>query len=150
MADESVRQQSAERLGLHAEELAASNNWVVSGKRTASGKPLLANDPHLSPSVPSIWYLIHLSAPGVRVAGVSIPGTNGVIIGHNERIAWGMTNLDPDVQDLYLEKFDPASPQGKGRYQTPAEWKDAEVRSEEIKVRKSPASPETETVTHIG
>jgi penicillin amidase len=145
MADETLRQRGAERLGLGAEELAASNNWVVSGKRTASGKPLLANDPHLSPSVPSIWYLIHLSAPGVRVAGVMIPGTNGVIIGHNEHIAWGMTNLAPDVQDLYLEKFDPSNP---GRYQTPAGWKDAEVRREEIKVRKAPTDPETEVVTH--
>ncbi len=145
MADEDVRQRSAERLGLHAENFAASNNWVVSGKRTASGKPLLANDPHLSPSVPSIWYLIHLSAPGVRVAGVTIPGTNGVILGHNDRIAWGMTNLDPDVQDVYLEKFDSANP---NRYKTPSGWMNAEVRREEIKVRKSAAGPETETVTH--
>jgi len=148
MVDETLRQRAADRLGLGAEELAASNNWVVSGKRTASGKPLLANDPHLSPSVPSIWYLVHLSAPGIRVAGVMIPGTNGVIIGHNERIAWGMTNLAPDAQDLYLEKFDASSPQGKGRYQTPTGWKDADVRREEIKVRKAPTDPETETVMH--
>ncbi|MEP7341631.1 MAG: penicillin acylase family protein [Acidobacteriota bacterium] len=145
IADEDLRLRSAERLGLHAEDFAASNNWVVSGKRTASGKPLLANDPHLSPSVPSIWYLIHLSAPGIRVAGVTIPGTNGVIIGHNDHIAWGMTNLDPDVQDVYLEKFDAANPL---RYKTPSGWKDAEVRREEIKVRKSPAGTETETVMH--
>jgi len=145
MAEEEIRQRSAERIGLHADELAASNNWVVSGKRTASGKPLLSNDPHLSISVPSIWYLVHLSAPGVRVAGVTIPGVNGVVIGHNDRIAWGMTNLGPDVQDLYSEKFDAANPL---RYKTPSGWKDAEVRRDEIKVRKAPTDPETETVTH--
>ncbi len=95
------------RVGLNAEDLAASNNWVVSGKRTASGKPLLANDPHLPASAPSIWYMVHLSAPGLRVAGVTAAGAPGVIIGHNERIAWGLTNLGPDVQDVYRETFDP-------------------------------------------
>ncbi|HEX8355307.1 MAG TPA: penicillin acylase family protein [Pyrinomonadaceae bacterium] len=136
---------SRARFGLHAEDLAASNNWVVSGKRTASGKPLLANDPHLSPSAPSIWYMVHLSAPGLRVAGVTAAGAPGVIIGHNERVAWGLTNLGPDVQDVYREKFDPENPR---RYMTPAGWRDAEVRREEIKVRKSPAGTETEVVAH--
>lgn len=131
------------RLGLFAEDLAASNNWVVSGKRTASGKPLLANDPHLAPSAPSIWYMIHLSAPGLRVAGVTAAGAPGVIIGHNERIAWGLTNLGPDVQDVYREQFDPQNPR---RYQTPTGWRDAEVRREEIKVRKSALGTETEVV----
>ena len=141
--DEDLKQRSLERVGLYAEGLAASNNWVVSGKRTVSGKPLLANDPHLAISVPSIWYLVHLSAPGIRAAGVSIPGINGVIIGHNDRIAWGMTNLGPDVQDLYKEKFDPANP---NKYLTPQGWKDAEIRKEEIKVRKTATGTETETV----
>jgi penicillin amidase len=131
------------RLGLNAEDLAASNNWVVSGKRTASGKPLLANDPHLPPSAPSIWHMIHLSAPGLRVAGVTAAGAPGVIIGHNERVAWGLTNLGPDVQDVYRETFDPQNPR---RYQTPAGWRDAEVRREEIKVRKSALGTETEVV----
>jgi penicillin G amidase len=131
------------RVGLYAEDRAASNNWVVSGKRTASGKPLLANDPHLAPSAPSIWYMVHLSAPGLRVAGVTAVGAPGVIIGHNERIAWGLTNLGPDVQDLYREKFDPQNPR---KYMTPTGWRDAEVRREEIKVRKSPMGTETEVV----
>jgi penicillin amidase len=131
------------RVGLNAEDLAASNNWVVSGKRTASGKPLLANDPHLPPSAPSIWHMIHLSAPGLRVAGVTAAGAPGVIIGHNERVAWGLTNLGPDVQDVYRESFDPQNPR---RYQTPAGWRDAEVRREEIKVRKSMLGTETEAV----
>jgi penicillin amidase len=133
------------RLGLNAEDLAASNNWVVSGKRTASGKPLLANDPHLPPSAPSIWYMVHLSAPGLRVAGVTAAGAPGVIIGHNERVAWGLTNLGPDVQDVYRETFDPQNPR---RYQTPAGWRDAEVRREEIKVRKSMLGTDTEVVAH--
>jgi penicillin amidase len=79
-----------------------SNAWVVSGAHTASGKPLLANDPHLEYSIPCIWYTVHLKAPGLHVTGTSLPGLPGVIIGHNERIAWGVTNLHFDVQDLYL------------------------------------------------
>ena len=142
--DQEVEAQALERVGLYAEGLAASNNWVVSGKRTASGKPLLANDPHLAASAPSIWYLVHLSAPDVRVAGVTAPGLPGGIIGHNDRIAWGMTNVGPDVQDLYIEKFDPAKPQ---RYLTPQGWRDAEVRHEQIKVRKGFGSSESDTVT---
>ncbi len=141
--DEAIKQSSLERVGLHAEELAASNNWVISGKKSATGKPLLSSDPHLALTVPPIWYLINLSAPGVRVAGVSIPGIHCVIIGHNDRIAWGMTNIGPDVQDLYKEKFDAANPK---RYQTPQGWKEAEVRTEEIKVRVAPTKPETEIV----
>jgi penicillin G amidase len=143
--EQDLRERSLDRVGLHAEELAASNNWVVSGKRTATGKPLLASDPHLALSVPSIWYMVNLSAPGVRVAGVSIPGLHAVIIGHNERIAWGLTNIGPDVQDLYREKFDAANPK---RYQTPRGWQEAEVRIEEIKVRKVPTDPAIETIAH--
>jgi penicillin G amidase len=141
--DQEIEAQALERVGLYAEGLAASNNWVVSGKRTVSGKPLLANDPHLAGSAPSIWYLVHLSAPGVRVAGVTAPGLPGVVIGHNDCIAWGMTNVGPDVQDLYIEKFDPANPR---RYLTPQGWRDAEVRHEQIKVRKGFTSSETDTV----
>jgi penicillin amidase len=127
-------QSTLARAGVYMEDRAVSNNWVVSGKRTATGKPLLANDPHLQASAPSIWYMTHLSAPGLRVAGVTAPGAPGIILGHNERIAWGATNLGPDVQDLYLEKFDPNNPRS---YMTPAGWREVEVRHEEIKVRKS-------------
>lgn len=141
--DQEVASQALERIGLYAEALAASNNWVVSGKRTASGKPLLANDPHLAASAPSIWHLVHLSTPGLRVAGVTAPGLPGVVIGHNDRIAWGFTNVGPDVQDLYIEKFDPANSR---RYLTPQGWRDAEMRHEEIKVRKGFTSSETDIV----
>ncbi len=133
------------RVGLDTDALAASNNWVVSGSRTVTGKPLLANDPHLRPTAPSIWHMVHLSAPGVRVAGVVMAGLPGVIIGHNDRIAWGFTNVGPDVQDLYVEKFNPDNPK---QYQTPGGWQDAVIRQEQIKVRKGIASAEYETVTH--
>src|SRR5688572_7281750 len=143
-ANQVVATAALERIGLDAESLAASNNWVISGRRTVTGKPLLADDPHLRASAPSIWHMVHLTAPGVRVAGVTSPGVPGVIIGHNERIAWGFTNVGQDVQDLYVEKFDPANPK---RYQTPQGWQDAVVRQEQIKVRKGFTS-EYDTVVH--
>jgi penicillin amidase len=144
-ADFTQQQLFMEQFGFDVENRAASNNWVVSGRRSVTGKPLLANDPHLAPSVPSIWHLVHLSAPGLRVAGVTFPGSPGVTLGHNERIAWGATNLGPDVQDLYLETFDPENPR---RYKTPAGWAEAEIRREQIKVRKAPTDPTTETIDY--
>jgi penicillin G amidase len=141
--DADLEQRTFGRIGMFAEGRAASNNWVVSGRHTATGKPILANDPHLAPSAPSIWYMIHLSAPGLRVAGVTFPGTPGVMLGHNERIAWGATNLGPDVQDLFLERFDPDNPR---RYKVPGGWEEAEVRREEILVRKNPLDPATESI----
>ncbi|HRH44024.1 MAG TPA: penicillin acylase family protein [Pyrinomonadaceae bacterium] len=137
-----VRQSSLERVGLYAEELAASNNWVISGKRTADGKPILANDPHLPPTAPGIWYLAHLSTPNLRISGVALPGSPGIVLGHNDSIVWGATNVGPDVQDLYLETFN-----ADGKYKTPNGWEAPTIRKEEIKVRKSPTSTETETVS---
>ena len=139
--------QSREMLGLGTldfETFQASNNWVVSGKRTVSGKPLLANDPHIPAAAPGIWYQVQLMSPGIHVAGVTFPGAPGIVIGHNDRIAWGATNLGPDVQDVYLEKFDKDNPK---RYQTPSGWRDAEIRHELIKVRPNPLNPATETQT---
>ncbi len=86
-----------------AEPLLGSNAWAISGRHTKSGKPILANDPHLGFSAPSVWYQVHLKAPGLDVAGVQLPGLPGVGIGHNRDIAWGMTSLGFDVQDLYRE-----------------------------------------------
>jgi penicillin amidase len=108
-----------------------SNNWVVSGAHTASGKPLLANDMHLGITVPNIWYMADLKAPGYHAAGVTLPGMPYVIEGHNEHVAWGFTALYADVQDLYIEKLD-----GKGNYQAmDGEWKPLHVTRETIHVR---------------
>lgn len=84
-----------------------SNNWVVSGKRTKSGMPLLANDPHLGLDVPPIWVMVHLTAPGLNVAGVSFAGTPGVVIGHNDHLAWGVTTTGYDVTDAYIMVMNP-------------------------------------------
>ena len=138
-----AERQSFELLGLSPrslETLQASNNWVVSGKHTVSGKPLLANDPHIPASAPNVWYQTELIAPGIHVAGVTFPGLPGIVIGHNERIAWGVTNLGPDVQDLYIEKFDKDNPT---KYETPSGWRDAEIRHEQINVRKNPIDPKS-------
>jgi penicillin amidase len=109
-----------------------SNNWVVNGSHTKSGKPLLANDPHLAHSIPSVWYMVHLKSPELDVTGVSLPGLPLVIIGHNEHIAWGVTNTAPDVQDLYVESFNFRDPR---KYLHNGQWVDADVRDETIKVR---------------
>jgi penicillin amidase len=139
--DARLREQSLSLIGLYAEELAASNNWVISGKLTADGKSLLANDPHLQPTAPGIWYLAELEAAGLHVAGVTIPGVPGIVLGHNENIAWGATNVGPDVQDLYFETFDT-----NGKYKTPTGWSDPVTRKEIIKVRTNPLSTATQDV----
>ncbi|MGO9937413.1 MAG: penicillin acylase family protein [Terracidiphilus sp.] len=108
-----------------------SNNWVISGQHTASGKPLLSNDMHLSLTVPNIWYMADLRAPGYHAAGVTLTGFPYVIAGHNEHVAWGFTALYADVQDLYVEKLD-----GKGNFQdNDASWKPLHVDHETIHVR---------------
>jgi penicillin amidase len=109
-----------------------SNNWVVSGAHTASGKPLLANDTHLELSVPPIWYELHLTAPGWNVKGFTLPGAPLVVIGHNDRIAWGFTNNGADVQDLYIETFNPAAPD---EYRVKGAWVKAQSIDELIKVK---------------
>ncbi|MDQ6758293.1 MAG: penicillin acylase family protein, partial [Acidobacteriota bacterium] len=108
-----------------------SNAWAISGTHTATGKPLLANDPHLEYAVPATWYMVHLQAPGLNVTGVSLPGVPCVIVGHNERIAWGVTNLGFDVQDLYQEKLDPNS----GRYLFNGQQEQARLETELIPVK---------------
>lgn len=135
-SDMALRKSSLHRVGLYAEELAASNNWVISGKRTADGKSILANDPHLDATAPGIWYMVHLSTPTMRVAGVTFPGSPGIVLGHNEHIAWGATNVGPDVQDLYFETFE-----GK-KYKTPNGVAEAEVREEKIGYRANPLNPQ--------
>ncbi len=88
--------------------LAGSNSWAVSGARSASGKPLLAADPHLGLTAPPVWYFAHLHAPGIDAIGDTLPGVPGILVGRNDRIAWGLTNTGADVQDLYLERLDSA------------------------------------------
>ncbi len=117
--------------------LQGSNAWVVGGERTRSGGPLLANDPHLALQIPALWYENHLVGGDYAVGGASIPGAAGVVIGHNARIAWGVTNGMADVQDLYIERFDPADPTGR-RYKFRGAWEDATIVREEIRVRERP------------
>lgn len=109
-----------------------SNNWVVSGGHTATGKPLLANDTHLELSIPPIWYEIHLSTPGFNAKGFTPPGAPLIVIGHNDRVAWGFTNNGADVQDLYIETFNPASPD---EYRVNGAWVKAQVFDEVIHVK---------------
>ncbi|MCA1590242.1 MAG: penicillin acylase family protein [Acidobacteria bacterium] len=140
-ADLELRRSSLEKIGLYAEDLAASNNWVASGERTADGRAMLANDPHLRPTAPGIWYLAHLSTPTMRAAGVTFPGVPGIVLGHNETIAWGATNVGPDVQDLHIETFD-----SNGKYATPNGPRAPTIRREQIKVRTNPLKTDTEFI----
>jgi len=119
-----------------------SNNWVVGGSRTASGKPILANDPHLPLTVPSIWYMTHLQVPAdLDVIGVTIPGAPGIILGHNQEIAWGATNLMADVQDLYIEEI---HPQDGRLYRVGGSWQRIDEYQETIQVKGG--NPEIATV----
>ena len=112
-----------------------SNDWVVSGAHTATGKPLLANDTHLELMLPPIWYEVHVTAPGWNVKGFTLPGAPLVIIGHNDHIAWGFTNNGADVQDLYIETFNPAAPD---EYRVHGAWTKAQVYDETIRVKGAP------------
>ncbi len=112
--------------------LGGSNNWVVDGTMTATGKPILCNDPHLGQAAPSIWYECHLVAGDIDVVGASFPGAPGIVIGHNKHIAWGVTNAVSDVQDLYIEKFNPHNPH---QYEFQGQWENATVVREEIRVK---------------
>jgi penicillin amidase len=108
-----------------------SNNWVIAGSHTASGKPLLSNDMHLGLTEPNVWFMADLSAPGFHAAGVTLPGMPFVIAGHNEHVAWGFTALYADVQDLYIEKLD-----GKGNFEDGGgNWEPLAVDHELIHVR---------------
>ena len=124
-----------------------SNNWVVNGAHTATGKPLLANDTHLELMIPPIWYEVHMTAPGWNVKGITFPGGPLVIIGHNDRIAWGFTNNGADVLDLYIETFNPANPD---EYRVNGKWKKAAVYDEVIKVKGAPDEHMRLVVTRHG
>jgi penicillin amidase len=110
-----------------------SNNWVVSGEHTVSGKPLLSNDMHLGHQMPNLWYEAHLHSGDYDVIGVTLPGVPFVVVGHNRRVAWGFTNVGPTVEDLYVEIVNE-----QGAYQTPKGWQPLEHRKEVIHVKGQP------------
>jgi penicillin amidase len=128
----------AEDYGAAAELLGAlagrgmSNSWAVNGKKSATGKPLLANDPHLHLQMPSIWWEFHLDSPELKAAGAGLPAVPAVIIGHNDRIAWGVTAAIVDGDDLFVEKVNPDNP---AQYAYRDEWEEGQIVREEIKVR---------------
>lgn len=124
-----------------------SNNWVVDGSKTKSGYPILANDPHLGLTLPSIWYEVQLHAPGLNTYGVSLQGSPGVIIGYNESTAWGTTNTGADVMDWYELKFKDSS---QKEYWHDGKWKPTTMRIEEIKVRGGDTVIDTVIYTHHG
>ncbi|MBI4220855.1 MAG: penicillin acylase family protein [Chloroflexi bacterium] len=127
--------------------LPASNAWAVAGSRTETGHPILCNDPHLFVSSPSVWYEIHLVAPGLNVIGASLPGLPSVLIGHNGRIAWGITAAFTDCQDLFAERF---HPERSHQYQFKGSWLVADARREEITVKgeDAPVAHEVLTTRH--
>lgn len=117
----------------HPTHALGSNNWVVSGEHTVTGKPLLSNDMHLGHRMPNLWYEAHLHSEDFDVAGVTLPGYPYVIVGHNARIAWGFTNVGPTIQDAYVETYD-----DHGQYFTPDGWKKPQIRQEVIHVKGKP------------
>lgn len=129
------------------EEGIGSNNWALSGEKTASGKPLLANDPHLNLSLPSVWYQIQLHAPGLNAYGVSLPGAPGITIGFNERTAWGVTNVAADVLDFYQIRFKDQTHQ---QYWYNNRWKATTRRLEVIQIRGGGKVTDTVYYTHHG
>ncbi|HEY6749802.1 MAG TPA: penicillin acylase family protein [Rubrobacteraceae bacterium] len=130
----------------HLDSETGSNAWAVSPGRSASGSALLAGDPHLVLGIPCLWYEVGLYGGPYHVVGASLPGTPGVVIGHNEEITWSVTAALTDVQDLYVERFK----EGSSLYEHAGEWREAEVRIEEIPVRgrREPAIQRVRTTVH--
>jgi penicillin amidase len=127
--------------------LGASNSWVIAGERSVTGMPLLANDPHLPLRIPGTWYENHLVGASYNVTGMSLPGVPAIMIGHNERAAWGFTAALADTQDIYIEKFHPEDPH---QYKVNGAWQPATVHREEIwiKGRRQPAIEEVVVTRH--
>jgi penicillin G amidase len=131
--DNSVTQHRSPVSPLLEQPVNGSNDWVVSGAHTVTGKPLLSNDMHLGHQMPNLWYEAHLRSGAMDVAGVTLPGMPYVIVGHNQRIAWGFTNVGPTVTDVYIENVN-----AQGEYQTPTGWVQPEHRLEVIHVKGNP------------
>jgi penicillin amidase len=136
---------SSQRTGDDYLLVPGSNNWVVSGQRTVSGKPLLSNDMHLGHQMPNLWYEAHLRCGSFDVAGVTLPGMPFLTVGRNQRIAWGFTNVGPTVEDIYVETFNKA-----GQYLTPQGWRTLEHREELIHVKNRPDVTVDVTLTRHG
>jgi penicillin amidase len=126
---------SDQRIAFPARPIEGSNNWTISGSRTDTGKPLLANDPHRVLALPSLRYMVHLTAPGWDVIGAGEPGLPGVALGHNEQIAWGFTIFGLDQQDLYVEELNAANPL---QYKSRNGWNDMTVEHETIRIAGAP------------
>ncbi len=124
-----------------------SNNWVVAGSRSTTGMPLLANDPHLGLQMPSVFYEIGLHGGGVDVVGLGLPGTPGVLIGHNGQVAWGMTTVYSDQQDLFIEKSNPDNP---NQVEFKGQWEDMQVVEETIQVKGGEPVVETVRISRHG
>lgn len=124
-----------------------SNNWVVSGKKTKSGAPILTNDPHLELTLPAIWYEMQMSGPDINVYGTSFPGIPGIVIGFNDSIAWGVTNSQRDVRDYYEIRFKDES---KKQYWFNGEWKDTKIRIETIRKKDGSVFYDTVAYTIFG
>ena len=124
-----------------------SNNWVVSGSKTRSGNPILANDPHLGLNLPSIWFVVQLQSPGVNVVGATLPGSPGVIIGCNDSIAWGVTNATRDVKDWYKIAFNNSL---RNEYLFDGKYLKTQKRVEKISVRDEEVTYDTVVYTHYG
>jgi penicillin G amidase len=135
--------------GPHVGEGVGSNNWVIHGSRTVSGKPLLANDMHLEMTTPGVWFENHLVGGDMDVSGISLPGVPMVITGHNRQLAWGFTDSCPDMQDLYEEHLR-SSVNDKWEYEYKGKWLPAEVRREEIRIKGGKTSVEEVVVTRHG
>jgi penicillin amidase len=116
---------------LSPDSRAMSNSWVVHGSRTATGRPILANDPHLPVEMPSVWWEVHVTSSTLNVIGVTIPGIPFIVIGHNERIGWGLTNVGADVQDYFIEQLD----EQRQQYHAGGSWVPLATRRHEIRVR---------------
>lgn len=128
-------------------EFNGSNNWVISGEKSETGAPLLADDPHLGLATPSVWYQTTLKSPEQNVSGVIFGGLPGIILGHNENIAWGITNVGPDVQDLYIEKRNPDNP---NQFLYNGKYEDAKIITETINVKDQDPIDYKVTVTRHG
>src|SRR4051794_12044914 len=131
-------------------EPAGSNNWVVSGQRSVTGAPLLANDPHIPSSIPDVWHTVELSSPDLEMRGGSLPGTPGLVIGQSRHVAWGFTNVMADVQDLFVERVRSAHEGQQPQYEFEGEWRPVEVTHERIAIRGGHPEPFEIWETHHG